>query len=44
LVENPWAISYFINNPNTAGMAIGGGMNGVNGERTVLLNPFNNNI
>lgn len=30
---------YFKDNPNVAGMAIGAGLNGIDGERRVVLNP-----
>lgn len=43
LVDTPeWAKQYFKNNPNVSGMAIGGGMNGIDGDRQVILNPYTN--
>lgn len=42
--EEPWADSYFKNNINVAGMAIGGGLNGVGGPRRVIINPYSENI
>ena len=43
LIDPPeWAKQYFKNNPNVSGMAIGGGMNGINGNRQVILNPYTN--
>lgn len=30
---------YFSNNPNVAGMAIGAGLNGIDGNRRIVLNP-----
>lgn len=39
--EEPWVDEYFKNNTNVAGMAIGEGMNGVNGDRRVIINPYN---
>lgn len=35
------SLAYFRNNPNVAGMAVGKGMNGYDGERRVLINPYN---
>ena len=41
VVDTPdWAKKYFKSNPNVSGMAIGGGMNGVEGDRQVILNPY----
>ena len=37
VVQEDWADEYFKNNPNVAGMAIGGGMNGVSGDRRIVL-------
>lgn len=40
----PWLDIYFKNNPNVTGMAIGGGLNGIEGDRTVAVNPYSTNI
>lgn len=41
LVDTPtWSKEYFKNNPNISGMAIGGGMNGIDGDRQIILNPY----
>lgn len=37
--ESEGLLDYFNNNPNVGGMAIGAGLNGINGERRVVLNP-----
>lgn len=42
--EEPWANAYFKQHPEVAGMAIGGGMNGVDGPRRVIINPYSKNI
>jgi hypothetical protein len=43
VVNTPdWAKIYFKSNPNISGMAIGGGMNGIDGDRQVILNPYTN--
>ena len=42
--EEPWANEYFKKNPNVSGMAIGAGMNKVDGPRRVILNPYGVNM
>lgn len=39
--EEPWAEEFFKNNTYVAGMAIGGGANGVDGPRRVIINESN---
>lgn len=41
IIEEPWADAWFKDNKNVAGMAIGKGLNGVDGERRVIINPYN---
>lgn len=41
IIEEPWADVWFKQNKNVAGMAIGKGLNGVDGERRVIINPYN---
>jgi hypothetical protein len=35
-------LDYFKSNPNVSGMAIGAGLNGIDGDRRVVLNPYSN--
>jgi hypothetical protein len=42
--EEPWADAYFKQHPEVAGMAIGAGLNGVDGPRRVIINPYSKNI
>lgn len=42
--DEPWADDYFKKNPTVSGMAIGAGMNGIDGERRIILNPYSENI
>lgn len=39
--EEPWAEEFFKNHPHVAGMAIGGGENGIEGPRRVIINETN---
>lgn len=41
IIEEPWADAWFKDNKNVAGMAIGKGLNGVDGDRRVIINPYN---